>query len=81
MQKAAASVHPTKRGPTADAGCGHGDREDERQDAAVAAVAAWGATIPAKSTAKPDETPWRPPRRPSWVDTTVPSAMKQLPTT
>ena len=48
-------VHPTRRGPMADTGCATATGRTKVRSAAVVAVAAWGATIPAKSTAKPDE--------------------------
>ena len=53
MQKTAAIVHPRRRGPTADAGCATATGRTKVRSAAVVAVAAWGATTPAKSTAKP----------------------------
>ena len=52
-QKAAASVQPIRRGPMADAGSATATGRTKVSRAAVVAVAAWGATIPAKSTAKP----------------------------
>ena len=50
------------------------------RSAAVVAVAAWGATIPAKSTAKPTSAMVTTAAT-LLVETTVPRTMKQAPTT
>ena len=53
MQSAAASVHPTRRGPTAEAGWATATGRTKVSRAAVDAVAACGDAMPAKSTTKP----------------------------
>ena len=80
MQKTAAIVHPTRRGPMAEAGCATATGRTKVRSAAVVAVAAWGATIPAKSTANPTSAIVTTAAT-LWVETTVPSTMKQAPTT
>ena len=80
MQKAAAIVHPMSRGPMAETGCATATGRTKVSKAAVVAVAAWGATIPAKSTPKPT-IPIVTTAATLCVETTVPSTMKQAPTT
>ena len=80
MEKAAASVHPSSRGPIAEAGCATETGRTNVKRAAVDAVAAGGATTPAKSTTKPT-TAMAATAASLWVDTTVPSTMKQPPAT
>ena len=80
MQKAAASVHPTRRGPIAEAGCATATGSTNVRRAAVDAVAAGGATMPAKSTPKPTRAMVTTAAT-LCVETTVPSTMKQPPTT
>ena len=80
MQKTAASVQPTRRGPTAEAGWATATGRTKVSSAAVDAVAACGATMPAKSTAKPTSAMVTTAAT-LWVETTVPSTVKQAPTT
>ena len=80
MQKAAASVQPMRRGPMADTGWATATGRTKVSSAAVVAVAACGATIPAKSTAKPT-TPIVTTAATLCVETKVPSTVKQAPTT
>ncbi len=54
MQKTPANVQPNNRGPTSEAGWATATGRTKVNSAAVDAVAAWGDTIPANSTAKPD---------------------------
>ena len=74
------------QGPAHQAGTNGGRRAataTERtnvSNAAVAALATWGATMPTKSTANPTR-PMATTAVTFWVDTTVPSAMKQPPAT
>ena len=79
MQKTPASVHPSRRGPTADAGCATATGRTKVRSAAVVAVAAWGATIPANSTPKPT-TAMVTTASTLFVETTVPRTVKQAPT-
>ncbi len=79
-EKAAASVHPRSRGPMAEAGCATETGRTNVKRAAVEAVAAGGATTPAKSTTKPTRA-MATTAATLWVETSVPSAMKQLPAT
>ena len=53
MQMTPASVQPNSRGPIAESGCATATGRTKVRRAAVVAVAARGATIPANSTAKP----------------------------
>ncbi len=80
MEKTAASVQPRRRGPTAEAGCATETGRTNVSSAAVDAVAAWGATMPAKSTAKPTSAMMTTAAT-LWVEATVPTTMKQAPTT
>ena len=80
MLKAAASVQPTMRGPTAEAGAATDTGRTNVSNAAVEAVAAWGETMPAKRTPKPTS-PMATTAATLWLETTVPSTMKQLLTT
>ncbi len=77
MQNAAASVQPTNRGPTWVAGSATATGNTNVKSAAVVAVAATGETIPAYSTAKPTNA-MATTAAASWVDATVPSAMRPL---
>ena len=79
MQKAAASVQPMRRGPMADAGWATATGRTKVSRAAVVAVAACGATIPVKSTAKPT-TAIVTTAATLCVETTVPRTVKQAPT-
>ena len=78
MLKAAASVHPTRRGPTAEAGWATATGRTKVSRAAVDAVAACGDAMPAKSTTKPT-TAIAATAATLCVETTVPSTTKQLP--
>ena len=80
MQKAAAIVHPMSRGPIADTGWATATGKTKVSRAAVVAVAACGATTPAKSTAKPTSAIVTTAAT-LFVETTVPSTTKQAPTT
>ena len=79
MLKTAASVQPTMRGPTAEAGAATDTGRTNSSNAAVEAVAAWGATMPAKRTPKPTR-PMATTAAALWLETTVPITMKRLPT-
>ena len=80
MQKTPANVQPSNRGPTSEAGWATATGRTNVNSAAVDAVAAWGDTIPVNSTAKPT-TAIVMTAATLWVDTTVPSTVKQAPTT
>ena len=79
MQKAPASVHPSRRGPMAETGWATATDKTKVSSAAVVAVAICGTTIPVKSTAKPTN-PMVTTAATLFVETKVPSAMKQAPT-
>ena len=79
MQKAAASVHPTSRGPISEDGAATATGSTKVRRAAVDAVAAAGAAIPAKSTPKPTRAMVATAAT-LCVETSVPSTVKQLPT-
>ena len=76
-EKAAASVQPTNRGPTCDAGAATATGRTNVKSTAVVAVAAAGATVPAYRTAKPTSA-IASTAATLWVDATVPSAMRPL---
>ena len=76
MQSAAASVHPTRRGPTAEAGWATATGRTKVSRAAVDAVAACGDAMPAKRTMKPT-TAMAATAATFCVETTVPSTTKQ----
>ena len=80
MQKTPAIVQPTRRGPTCEAGWATATGRTNVNSAAVDAVAAWGATMPVKRTTKPT-TAIVMTAATLCVDTTVPSTVKQAPTT
>ncbi len=80
MERAAAITHPSSRGPTSVAGWATATGNTKVSSAAVDADAACGETIPPKSTPKATAA-ITVMAAASWVETTVPSVMKQLPTT
>ena len=80
MQKSPAASQPTSRGPTAEAGWATATGSTKTSSAAVDPVAAWGERIPAKSTQNPT-TAMATTAATLSVETTVPTAMKQPPTT
>ena len=80
MQKTPAAIHPTSRGPTWSAGWATATGNTKTRRAAVAPVAAWGEMTPANSTPNPT-TAIRTTDATLLVETTVPTAMKQTPTT
>ena len=75
MAMAPASSQPTRRGPMADGGSATATGRTKVSRAAVAQVAIWGATMPAKRTRNPT-TAMATTASTWWVDTAVPSAMK-----
>ena len=79
MQEAAASDHPRRRGPISEVGWATATGSTKVRRAAVEAVAAAGAAIPAKSTPKPTRAIVTTAAA-LWVEATVPSTTKQLPT-
>ena len=80
MQHTPAMAQPIMRHPTADAGCATATDRTNVSNTAVDAVAAWGSTIPAKSTTNPT-TPMVATAAALLVDTTVPRAIRTLPPT
>jgi hypothetical protein len=76
-EAAEARVHPSRRGPTAEAGWATDTGRMNVSSTAVVAVAAAGATMPAKSTAKPARA-IATTAATLLVETTVPSTMRQL---
>ena len=80
MQKKPAMVHPIRRGPMAESGCATATGRTNVRSAAVVAVAAWGATMPAKSTPKPTNAMVTTAAT-LFVETTVPRTIKQAPAT
>lgn len=79
MQATAAHAQPSRRGPMAEAGWATATGRTKMSNVAVDAAAACGDTIPAKSTANPT-TAMTPTETHLCVETTVPSAMRPLPT-
>ena len=80
IHAAPANAQPISRGPTAEAGWATATGNTKIKSAAVDAVAASGVTIPAKRTANPT-TAITTTDATLCVETTVPTEMKQLPTT
>ena len=79
MQHAAAIVHPTRRGPISEVGAATATGSTKVRRAAVDAVAAGGAAMPAKSTPKPTRAMVTTAAT-LCVETAVPSTVKQDPT-
>ncbi len=77
---APASAHPSSRGPIAEDGWATATGSTNSNEAAVDAVAAWGETMPAKSTTNPT-TAMATTDNALLVDTAVPRAMKAAPVT